>query len=169
MSTKYLNINIGATAAVVVPTLVRIDDVSRITMPTPNGAAAGVLTLFYRTGGSSVITTQAQAVGSGSPTATQCTRIIKGFWDAIVASIAQPWNLPVYPSPSQVWSQTYLPASQANSPIPSGNIGPTGGAATPPTRASVGPVSSLNVKSSQPMLATNAAGAVGDVVFVSVA
>lgn len=153
MSTKYLNINIGATAAAVVPTLVRIDDVSRITMPTPAGAAAGVLTLFYRSGGSSVITTQVQGVGSGSPTAAQCKQIIKGFWDAIVASIAQPWNLPVYPSPNVVWDQTYLPA-------PSVPVIPAGqGAANP----------ALSAKTSQPMQVTNGGGVLGDVVFVSVA
>jgi hypothetical protein len=153
MSAKYLNINIGATAAAVIPTLVRIDDVSRITMPTPAGAAAGVLTLFYKSGGSSVITTQVQGVGSGSPTAAQTLNIIKGFWDAIIASIAQPWNLPVYPSPSSVWGQTYLPASQVPV-VPAGQ-----GAANP----------ALSAKTGQAMQVTNGAGAVGDVVFVSVA
>jgi len=153
MSAKYLNINIGATAATVVPTLVRIDDVQRITMPTPAGVAAGVITLFYKGGGSSVLTTQAQGVGAGSPTAAQVPGIIKGFWDAIVASIAQPWNLPVYPSPSGVWDQTFLPASQVPV-VPAGQ-----GAANPTLGAKVG----------QPMRATNGGGAVADVVFVSIA
>ena len=125
MSAKYLNINIGATAGAV----------------------------FYKGGGSSVLTTQVQGVGSGSPTAAQTVNIIKGFWDAIIASIAQPWNLPVFPSPVQVWGQTYLPASQAQV-IPQGQ-----GAANP----------ALSAKTGQPMQVTNGGGVVADVVFVSVA
>tara|TARA_R110000751_G_scaffold15842_2_gene50869 strand:+ start:39 stop:518 length:480 start_codon:yes stop_codon:yes gene_type:complete len=158
MSTKLLNMNIGATAGTEIPTLVNITDVQTIVMPTPVGAAAAVLTITYKNASTCVITTQAQGVGAGSPTAAQCANIVKGFWDTIVAAIAQPWNMPVYPSQSKVWDQTYL---QASSVLPQEAQG------TNPKNTALN-ASVLSGKVSAQMLATDGVAATAPVVFVSV-
>ena len=174
MADKYLNIAL-TTAAVITP--LKVDGVVKIAVQAAGTAASAVLT--YEGGATATVTTTARAnaltPGSFVPqTVAELASLQKGLWDAVIAAARMPWNLPVYPSQGTRWDQTFLPASQPNSPIPAGNVGPTGGALTPPTNASVGPVSSLNAKSSQEIVGTNAAagggiGAVqGAVVFQTI-
>ena len=175
MADKYLNIAL-TTAGVITP--LKVDGVVKIAVSAIGTAARAILT--YEGGAQATLTTTVRAAattaGSFVPQgAAQLANFQKGLWDAVIRSAAMPWNLPVYPSQGQAWDQTFMPASQANSPIPSGNVGPTGGAATPPTRASVGPVSSQASKTSQEIVGFNqAAGGgtgtvTGAVVFATIA
>ena len=38
----------------------------------------------------------------------------KAWWDVIIAALATPWNLPVYPSLDQAWGYTFLPTPQSS-------------------------------------------------------
>ena len=179
MADKYLNVTLGTGAAATVTPL-KVDGVVKIAVTTAAGANPTCTAAITYDGGAiaNLITTAsvfATTAGSFVPqTLAQRNNLQKGLWDAIIAAGKMPWNLPVYPSQGTAWNQTFLPASQPNSPIPAGNVGPTGGALTPPTNASVGPVSSLNAKSSQEIVGFNAvnAGGVGAVsgaiVFASI-
>ena len=174
MADKYLNIAL-TTAGVITP--LKIDGVVKIAVQAVGTAASAILT--YEGGAIATLLTTARAAaltpGSFVPQgAAQLATFQKGLWDAVIAAARMPWNLPVYPSQGTRWNQTFLPGSQPNSPIPAGNVGPTGGALLPPTNASVGPVSSLNAKSSQEIVGFNQGGGggagtvTGAIVFASI-
>ena len=177
MADKYLNVALGV-AAVITP--LKVDGVVKIAVATAAGnfpICTAILT--YEGGAQATLSTTpsafSTAAGSFVPqNAAQRANLQKGLWDAIIAAGRMPWNLPVYPSQGRAWTQTFLPGSQPNAPIPSGNIGPTGGAATPPTNASVGPTTAFSAKASQEIVGFNAVngGAVGAVsgavVFASI-
>ena len=177
MADKYLNVALGV-AAVITP--LKVDGVVKIAVATAAGAnPVCTAALTYEGGAIATLTTTASvnatAVGSFVPqSVAQRANLQKGLWDAIIAAGRMPWNLPVYPSQGRAWTQTFLPGSQPNAPIPSGNIGPTGGALTPPTNASVGPTTAFSAKASQEIVGFNALanGAVGTgvgaVVFASI-
>lgn len=179
MADKYLNVTLGTGAAATVTPL-KVDGVVKIAVTTAAGANPTCQAAITYDGGAiaNLITTasvNATTAGSFVPqTLAQRNDLQKGLWDAVIAAGRMPWNLPVYPSQGRAWDQTFLPQTQPNAPIPSGNIGPTGGAATPPTNASVGPTTAFSAKASQEIvgfnaLANGAVGAVsGAVVFASI-
>ena len=138
MANKFVNMTVGGA---IVP--INVEDVVAVaaTGQANNANAAATIVMTYKNGTTMTFSTGTNLLAF---TVAYEATIERAWWDIIIASLATPWNLPVFPSLSEAWLYTFLPVSQASQYATQG--------ATPT-------LSTFEAKQSQPLKANNAAAA----------
>ena len=93
-SPKFIRLSVGGAN-----TLINVTDVTTVVAVGAAAAQASTLTITYASGGSTLLTTAANAddnfLVAGAPA------VVQAFWNIITEAVAQPWNQPVVPTNGQ--------------------------------------------------------------------
>ena len=106
MANKFVNMTVGGAI-----TPINVEDVVTVsaTGKANNAGAAATIVMTYKNGSTMTFSTGTNLLAF---TVAYEATVEKAWWDVIIAALATPWNLPVYPSLDEVWAYTFLPASQ---------------------------------------------------------
>jgi hypothetical protein len=150
MANKFVNMTVGGAI-----TPINVEDVVAVsaTGRANNAGAAAIIVMTYKNGSTMTFSTGTNLLAF---TVAYEATIEKAWWDVIIAALATPWNLPVYPSLDEVWAYTFLPASQGSQYVRQ--------SATPT-------LNTFEAKQSQPLKVNNAAAPAvqTDLVIASIA
>ena len=116
---KFIRLLVGG-----VPTLINVTDVTTVVATVAGVNAAGIVTISYASGGSTVLTTAATNVANFL--AAAIPTVSQAFWGLIADSITQPWNMPILPAngssavlmTAPVSAAVVAPVGPAGSPVP---------------------------------------------------
>ena len=116
---KFIRLLVGG-----VPTLINVTDVTTVVATVAGVNEAGIVTISYASGGSTVLTTGATNVANFL--AAAIPTVSQAFWDLIADSITQPWNMPILPAngssavlmTAPVSAAVVAPVGPAGSPVP---------------------------------------------------
>ena len=122
MANKFIRLAVGG-----VPTLINITDVTTVVAVGTTGTNAGVVTITYASGGTTVLTTAASATANFLAAAIPV--VSQAFWNLIADATAQPWNQPILPGNGQS-------AVLMTAPVPQVQVIPAGQGVANPTFAS---------------------------------
>ncbi len=89
-SPKFIRLLVGG-----VPTLINVTDVTTVKATVASGTAAGVVTITYASGGTTILSTTAS--NTANFLAAAIPTVVQSFWNLIAESVAQPWNQPIIP------------------------------------------------------------------------
>ena len=151
MANKFVNMTVGGS---IVP--INVEDVVTVSAigKANNAGAAATIVMTYKNGSTMTFSTGTNLLAF---TVAYEATVEKAWWDVIIAALATPWNLPVYPSLDQAWGYTFLPTPQS-SDYRKQSANPAGSA-------------TFAGKQSQPLKVNNAAaaGVQTDLVIASIA